>query len=61
MSGTVEQNPTTWGLDGNMLSTDIGEPSSTTAFTPSNCALTVLTPVLIGGNTLTPIQIVPDW
>lgn len=61
MSGTVTYNPTAWTVIGNIINTEIGEPESTTPFTPSNCSLTLGDPVLIDGHTLTPLQVTSDW
>jgi hypothetical protein len=61
MTGLDEHNPTSWGVLGNLVNTEIGEPESTTPFTPSNCSLTLGDPVLIDGHTLTPLKVESDW
>lgn len=61
MSGTITNNPTTWSVEGNIISNYIGNPTSTTPFTPINCSLTLLTPVTIDGNILIPLKVVDDW
>lgn len=61
MSGTVTYNPTAWTVIGNIINTEIGEPESTTPFTPTDCTLSLIDDVLIDGHTLTPLKVEPDW
>lgn len=61
MTGLDEHNPTSWGVVGNIISKNIGEPKSLTPFSPSDCSLTLLAPAVIDGETLIPLKVESDW
>ena len=57
MSGQINKQPEEWSVKGNIAPEELSNPTSNDVFELHNCSITLLTPVIVEGRSLTPLQI----
>lgn len=50
-------NPIGWSVKGNIAPEELSNPPSSEVFDLHNCSITLLTPVIVEGSSLTPLRI----
>lgn len=60
-TNTITQLPTSFEVDGNLINSAIGTPTSASALTGTNCTVSVVTGETIDGNIVSAFKLVASW